>query len=238
MSKKLTQQEFEERSKSAHNVQHDYSNTVYTGRTVVVEITCLKHDHIFTQAAGLHMDGQTSCPQCVLDKKMAGRVANRRAGLLDNEKFCRVCKIVKDKAEFTVNPLGADGLRCECRSCCSVKSKKRLKCPIERQKNKERNAEYTRNNRDKANAKSALRRANRNRATVDFGDKEFEEFFLKEIYTLAVLRENSTGFKWQVDHIVPLLSSFVCGLHWSGNLRLIPAVANLSKGNKYWPDMW
>jgi len=41
-----------------------------------------------------------------------------------------------------------------------------------------------------------------------------------------------------VDHIVPLNSKLVCGLHVQDNLRCIPNIMNIKKSNKYWPDMW
>jgi hypothetical protein len=40
-----------------------------------------------------------------------------------------------------------------------------------------------------------------------------------------------------VDHIVPLISPLVCGLHCEANLQIIPATDNYSKNNRYWPDM-
>ena len=33
------------------------------------------------------------------------------------------------------------------------------------------------------------------------------------------------------------LGDLVCGLHWVGNLQVIPAAANLAKSNEWWPDM-
>lgn len=41
----------------------------------------------------------------------------------------------------------------------------------------------------------------------------------------------------QVDHIVPIVSDRVCGLHWHGNMQLLPKRDNIIKGNRRWPDM-
>lgn len=63
------------------------------------------------------------------------------------------------------------------------------------------------------------------------------EFFVSEAYDLAALRTKIMGFKWSVDHIVPLQHPFVCGLHWEGNLQVIPLAENSRKGNRLWPGM-
>lgn len=43
---------------------------------------------------------------------------------------------------------------------------------------------------------------------------------------------------YEVDHIVPIKSEFVCGLHCEANLRIVPFDQNRAKSNRHWPDMW
>lgn len=40
----------------------------------------------------------------------------------------------------------------------------------------------------------------------------------------------------QVDHIVPLRNAKVCGLHWEGNLQIMPKHKNRIKNNKFYLD--
>lgn len=43
---------------------------------------------------------------------------------------------------------------------------------------------------------------------------------------------NAAGGRFQVDHIHPLSSPVLCGLHVHYNLQIIPAVENQRKGNR------
>lgn len=63
------------------------------------------------------------------------------------------------------------------------------------------------------------------------------EFFVEEAFHIAAVRTAMTGQPWEVDHIVPLDSKLVCGLHWEGNFQVVPRLVNRSKGNRTWPGM-
>lgn len=80
------------------------------------------------------------------------------------------------------------------------------------------------------------RRAAKLNAHLPF-DLELFDLLILEAHHLAGLREESTGLPHDVDHIVPLVSGLVCGLHSEANIRVIPASINRSKGNRFWPGM-
>lgn len=63
-------------------------------------------------------------------------------------------------------------------------------------------------------------------------EPEFDQLVLTEAAELAVSRERATGIRWHVDHIEPLRSEEICGLHNPYNLAVVPAIFNLKKGNR------
>ena len=56
----------------------------------------------------------------------------------------------------------------------------------------------------------------------------------KEIYDEAKQRRED-GEDVQVDHVVPISSKIVSGLHVPWNLQIITTTANNAKSNKWWP---
>jgi hypothetical protein len=62
---------------------------------------------------------------------------------------------------------------------------------------------------------------------------EDDLWMMKEAYQLANLRTKMFGFKWHVDHVVPLQGNNVSGLHVPWNLQVIPGALNISKLNSF-----
>lgn len=90
-------------------------------------------------------------------------------------------------------------------------------------------AAWQKANPDKVNAIVARRRASKLQATPAWANQEkIEEFY----YTARMLGMH-TGELYHVDHIIPLKSKLVCGLHWEANLQILTQADNLSKSNRH-----
>ncbi len=86
------------------------------------------------------------------------------------------------------------------------------------------------NNKSKVNASNGKRRANLRNALPKWLTND-ELWMIEQAYDLAQLRTKVFGFKWHVDHVIPLKGKNVCGLHTPYNLQVIPAKENLRKRN-------
>jgi len=105
-----------------------------------------------------------------------------------------------------------------------------------RDQNPERQKENCRRwkeqNPEKVNALNAKRRSAKKRAIAPWADLDA----IKQIYTEAAELTKSTGIRYEVDHIYPLQSDYMCGLHVETNLQILTQAENASKKNRIWPE--
>jgi len=95
---------------------------------------------------------------------------------------------------------------------------------------KTKSAEYAASHRAELNARWMLRRIQKLRTS------KFETLNNDAVlfyYKLSELVQRWTGVDHDVDHIIPIIGKTVSGFHVSGNLRVMPSIDNLSKGNRY-----
>ena len=90
---------------------------------------------------------------------------------------------------------------------------------------------YAQENKGKINAAVAKRKSAKLLRTPKWLTED-DIWLIKEAYDLAALRTKMFGFSWHVDHVVPLQGKSVSGLHVPTNLRVIPGVENIRKGNR------
>lgn len=196
------------------------------------------------------------CAKCgfLLGLENFNKFARNRDGL---QSYCRECMREAAKKSYWKDPEKSRAASRDKARAAREKnpSENRLKCAEYRAKNidsaRERDksryhSNPTRMEAQKLAAKAAARRfpekraaivAERRAAALKATPKWRNPFFIREAYHLARLRSSVTGITWQVDHVVPLKSAMVCGLHAETNLQVIPQKVNASKQNAYWPDM-
>ena len=93
-----------------------------------------------------------------------------------------------------------------------------------RRKHKENNPEYYK-------ALTSVRKRRHRNATPKWISTS-QKLAMRQLYLQAMELTNLTGERYVVDHIIPLISDEVCGLHVPWNLRVITQEENLRKSNK------
>lgn len=145
---------------------------------------------------------------------------------------CRVCKRKKDTSRYHSNPDAAKEVTAR------LSLWRESWTDEKREQNRERCRKYAKENKHKGLANVRRRQARLKQAHPAWAEDEFEKFCIDEIYHLSRLRTEMLEIKFNVDHVVPLTSKFVCGLHCVSNLSIEEESKNKAKNNRWWPDMW
>ena len=87
------------------------------------------------------------------------------------------------------------------------------------------------NNKTQIRADTKARRRKHREATPPWLTRK-QKSEIRQLYQIAITMTKTTGEQYVVDHIVPLRSHEVCGLHVPWNLRVITQEENLKKSNK------
>jgi len=152
-------------------------------------------------------------------------------------KTCSTCKQAKTYNNFGKNPTRKDGHNNQCKACYHevyIKNSEgsRRYTPFggtKEEYQKEFYKKHYENNKGYYRNKCAIRERNLQQATPKWANR----FFMAEAYELAQLRTKITGIHWEVDHIIPVKSKHVCGLHVEHNLQVVPANWNKTKSNSW-----
>jgi len=168
-------------------------------------------------------------------------------------KKCSRCQQAKARCEFNISRAALDGLHNACRPCSTQvsaewkathpgayktwyrvnKEHKKQYFKQYRAKNPEHHREnyrqWARANPGRINALVMRRHIAKFQATPKWADQTA----IRAIYQEAAQLTRQTGIRHEVDHIVPLRSPIVCGLHIAANLQILTSAANKEKSNNF-----
>lgn len=155
-----------------------------------------------------------------------GRDKTRPDGL---NPYCKACARAKSAAYFAANPhkVRATKMAYDRRNVERIRQWRSVNADRLRAYWKAYGREYRQVFRAETAAKTRRQQAARRRAIPNWFDADK----VTAIYAEA-LRLRAMGQEVEVDHIFPISGRDVCGLHWHGNLQIIPTTENRSKGNK------
>lgn len=173
-------------------------------------------------------------------------------------KTCSCCKQVLPFSAFYKAAKAKTGYANRCKTCDLEYQRARKKEKAEantrwrvkhgaahneskRQQTKARREEYLQNKLAtdlsvwrKQQATRALQKA---KATPAWVDRDHHER-IRNVYAVTQMLQEATAMVYHVDHIVPLVSDKVCGLHVWWNLQPMPEAANVLKNNNFDPRFY
>lgn len=200
-----------------------------------------------------------TCTKCNVDKplEMFGRDARLSSGFRADCKECR--KAVSDSYYRQNKSKIVEGAREYAEANKEkIAATKRIRYERERDSILAKQKAYAKENAEKIakahadwHAKNPSKRKQYNRAWIDRNKTHFQSLTAKYraskysatpawaehavigfFYATRAYISEETGEMWHVDHVLPLQGKEVCGLHTHTNLRVVPAIVNLRKGNK------
>ena len=171
----------------------------------------LKHHTMFSNSKTSHNGKSYNCKACQSD------IAAQKNNLPEENyeeklRLCPTCGEEKLGSEFSKSKAKKGGLSSQCKECRS---------------------KYRKENLGSVNSLTARRRAIKKKAIPKWANREN----IERIYEECAKVTKEAGIIHHVDHIVPLQSKWVCGLHCEDNLRVITGSDNTHKLNSHWPDM-
>lgn len=147
--------------------------------------------------------------------------------IIEGHKVCNGCLKNLSISEYSLKPTGV--IYSKCNNCRS------LGWAEYHEKNKEyRNnscKEYYKNNKSIFREKEKRYKLSK-KGAVPIWYSELDKFILEEMYYMCTQRKAATGIEHEIDHIIPLNSDIVCGLHWHKNWQILTEADNRQKSNK------
>lgn len=178
-------------------------------------------------------------------------------------KVCQACNAEKHKSNFPMSKVWKGALSPICQVCDDRLTEYKEKVLREREREaleELESANWWVDNKDKVDqwireyslefVLEQLRQQGRQRAAAQLRatPRWADPKKIAAIYAEAYRLTKEKGEPYHVDHIIPLQGPvakygpfrgerIVYGFHCEDNLRVVRGVENLSKGNRYWPDM-
>jgi hypothetical protein len=175
----------------------------------------------FPKANGYKFGVHSKCKVCLTEYSNNWKLSNRDKLKKNQQRYCNKNKekVKEQKKRYLIN-------NCEKRKESVRKYYLKNKSAISEKERKLRHK-----NLDRYRAYCSLRRSIKIKATPVWITKE-QLKLINNIYKEARNLELKMNEKFHVDHIVPLNSDIVCGLHVPWNLQILKASDNMKKGNK------
>ena len=165
------------------------------------------------------------------------------------KKKCIRCGEEKTLEEFSIHKKMKAGRLNKCKPCCVECTRehraKKPKAELQEMRRVEYEKQLEKGNRTRERSLSeireqhdpltkktiALRHFHTNRARGP-APTELDDFVFREAVRLSQARNEATGIRWEIDHVIPINGPQVSGLHNAFNMQVVPRSWNSSKSNR------